>query len=122
MIISTSSHSVLLTAEIDEFVHDTVRATLYRFQDRIDSVDVSLKDVNGPKGGVDKVASLRVHLRRGGQVITETEGENLYAAVRLGARKARRAVNRRLRKSAGFDRHRLSDSLPRGGALSMSSA
>lgn len=122
MIISVSSHSISLTQDVEEFVHYAASAALRRFKYNVDSVDVHLKDVNGPKGGVDKTSTFRVHLRGGGQLVVEASGESLHAAVHRGAKRARRVVRRHLKKSIRFDRQRLSDTLPRGGALSISSA
>ena len=59
MIISTSSHNILLFNELDDFVVDTMTRTLERLADDVLSVDVFLKDINGPKGGVDKQVIVR---------------------------------------------------------------
>ena len=89
MIISTSSHNILLLA------------------DYVISVDVFLKAVNGPKGGVDKQVVMRVHLRNRKHLVVETAHESLQAAVRLGAKCAKRAVRRSLRKSRRIEKYRM---------------
>jgi hypothetical protein len=107
MIISTSSHNILLSSELDRFVDATMRQALERLSEDILSIDVFLKDVNGPKGGVDKQVIVRLHLGNRRQLAIETEGENLRAAVRLSAKRAKRAVRRSLGKSRRFDKLRL---------------
>ena len=104
MIISTSSHNILLFNELDDFVVDTMTKTLERLADDVLSVDVFLKDVNGPKGGVDKQVIVRAHLRNRQQLAVETVDENLYAAIKSGAKRMKRAVRRSLEKSRRIER------------------
>ena len=108
MIISTSSHNIQLSRELDEFVNSTLRNSLERLADDVVSVDVFLQDLNGPKGGVDKQAVIRIHLRGRREVAIETVHENLAAAIRVGAKRAKRAVRRSLRKARRIERFRIS--------------
>ena len=108
MIISTSSHNIRLSRELDEFVSSTLRSSLERLADDVVSVDVFLQDLNGPKGGIDKQAVIRIHLRGRREVAIETVHENLGAAIRVGAKRAKRAVRRSLRKARRIERFRIS--------------
>ena len=108
MIISTSSHNIQLSRELDEFVSSTLQGSLERLADDVVSVDVFLQDLNGPKGGVDKQAVIRIHLRGRREVAIETVHENLAAAIRVGAKRAKRAVRRSLRKARRIERYRIS--------------
>ena len=107
MIISTSSHNIQLSRELDNFVTTTMRGSLERLADDIVSVDVFLKDLNGPKGGVDKQAVIRVHLRQRRDIAIDTVHENLGAAIRIGAKRAKRAVRRSLRKARRIEKFRI---------------
>ncbi len=69
---------------------------LSRFRESIVDVHVYLKDVNGPKGGIDKAALVKIDLGNQQSVVVETESSNLLAAIGLSARRARRAVRRSL--------------------------
>ena len=115
MIISTSSHNIQLSRELDEFVSSTLQGSLERLADDVVSVDVFLKDLNGPKGGIDKQAVIRIHMRGRREIAIETAHENLAAAIRIGAKRAKRAVRRSLRKARRIEKFRISrrlDSLP----------
>lgn len=115
MIISTSSHTILLSSELDQFVAATMQRALERLSEDILSIDVFLKDVNGPKGGVDKQVIVRLHLSNRQHLTIETEGESLYATVRRSAKRAKRAVRRSIGKSRQFEKLRLHERLdPRG--------
>ena len=111
MIISTSSHNIQLTPELDGFVATTMRGALERQADDVVSVDVFLKDLNGPKGGVDKQVLIRIHLRQRREVTIETVHENLRAAVRVGSKRARRAVLKALRKARRIEKFRINGRL-----------
>jgi putative sigma-54 modulation protein len=111
LIISTSSHNVLMTSDLDDFVVRTLYAGLDRLSDKVLSVDVFMKDINGPKGGVDKQVVVRMHLRNGRQLVVEAVADNLRSAVRQSTRRAKRAVNRSLRKSRRIEKLRVATRL-----------
>lgn len=104
MNISSRAQGFELSAAIDTFVRDEIRSTLDRFSDEIVSVDVFMKDTNGPKGGVDKQVLVRIQMRGRQQIALQTTSEDLYAAVRVSSKRAKRAVRRSLRKGRRFER------------------
>jgi ribosome-associated translation inhibitor RaiA len=59
---------------------------------------VRLRDVNGPRGGVDMGCRVVVWLRGRKAVIVDAVDRDLYAAVDLAAAKLREAVRRRLKR------------------------
>lgn len=107
MNITTQSQGFEMSSNIDRFVRKSVTAALQRFAENVVSVDVYLKDANGPKGGVDKHALIRVRLVSRQEVAVETRHEHVLAAVKSGSSRVRRAVRRHLRKSRRIDRKRL---------------
>jgi ribosomal subunit interface protein len=92
------------TEAIKVFVQDELNLAFDRFRDQVVSIDVFMKDINGPKGGIDKQALIRVRLRNRQRIALETTSENLYGAIKTGIRKSKRAVRRSLRKSQHIDR------------------
>lgn len=96
-----------LSQAIDAFVRDELRAALQRFGEDIMTIDVYLKDTNGPKGGVDKLALVRVRLRSGQLIALETVRADLYAAIKVSVKRAKRAVRRNLKKFRRLERRRL---------------
>ena len=105
MDINVSTHGIRIDAGTESFVREQIRAALRPFEEQVVAVDAFLKDINGPKGGVDKQALVRVRLRNRQVIATEIARTGLRAAVVVSARKARRAVRRSLKKSQ--QRHRL---------------
>ncbi|MCB1907301.1 MAG: HPF/RaiA family ribosome-associated protein [Rhodocyclaceae bacterium] len=91
-----------LTAALRRHVERRVLFALSRYRDRISSVDVRLRDDNGPRGGVDKCC--RVHLRLGGMpdIVVEDREEDLYLAVSRSASRAGLALGRQLGRIRGI--------------------
>ena len=119
MNITSRAQGFELSSAIDTFVRDEVRSALERFTEEIVSVDVFMKDTNGPKGGVDKQVVMRVQMRGRQQITLQTTREDLYAAARISIKRAKRAVRRNLRKARRFEklslRRLVVDSLGREG-------
>jgi len=111
MNITTRAQDFEMSQAIDQFVRDQIRAALSRLSEDIIAVDVFMKDSNGPKGGIDKQALIRVRLRNRHVVALETEHENLYAAVRKGVKRTKRAIQRHLRKSQRIQKQRMREYL-----------
>lgn len=87
-------------------VPDRLQLTLGRFDGEILAADVFLRDLNGPKGGRDKHALVRLRLRRGGLITAESTRSDLYAAIATAARRARRGVKRVLKKAQRLEKRR----------------
>ena len=119
MNISSRAQGFELSSAIDRFVRDEIRSSLERYTEDVISVDVFMKDTNGPKGGIDKQVVLRIQLRGRQQITLQTTREDLYAAVRITIKRAKRAVRRSVRKARRFEKLTLrrlaADSLGREG-------
>lgn len=117
MRIYTRTHGFELTAEIDAHVRKHLARNLARAEKHIIAVDVSLGDVNGPKGGADKKAMVCVRLTSRLVVRLEVVHADLYAAIALASRKAKRAVKRTLRKHKRIEKSDLRELRQTGGAF-----
>ena len=116
MLIQSQSQGLEMTAAIDRFAERSLRNALERLAEHVVAVDLYLKDANGPKGGVDKQALIRVRLRSRQEVAVETQHENLHGAIKKGARRTARAVRRQLRKSQRIEKRRVAEHLSDDGA------
>ena len=68
MNITTTTQNFDSSVALDTFVRSRLRNALTRLDADIIAIDVFMKDVNGPKGGVDKQALIRVQLRKSRQI------------------------------------------------------
>ncbi|MCK6457289.1 MAG: HPF/RaiA family ribosome-associated protein [Phycisphaerae bacterium] len=87
---------VLLDDAARLHVERKLEYALNRFEKRITQVTVRLADVNGPRGGVDKICAIEVTVRPRGLVHVEERGDDLHAVIATAADKAGRAVRREL--------------------------
>lgn len=94
-------------------VTDPIKAHLSRrlslaigqFDRNITKVNVFLKDINGAgKGGEDKNVLVEIHLRAQAPLVVEETSNDLYMAISIAARKARRALKRTMHRLRRFDR------------------
>lgn len=111
MNITTRAQDFEMSSAIDQFVRNEAGTTLERFSEYVIAVDVFMKDANGPKGGIDKQVLIHVRLRNRQTVTVETEHENLYAAIKVGTKRTKRAVRRHLRKSGRIQKRRMRNRL-----------
>ena len=109
MNITTTTQGFELSSAIDAFVRNRLHVALKRLCASVVAIDVFAKDINGPKGGVDKQVLIRVQLPNRQLVTIETAHENLYAAIEKGAKRTKRAVRRQLRKARHIEKQRLRD-------------
>lgn len=78
---------------------------LNRFEDSIGSITVTLADVNGPRGGVDKQCRIRISLVGDRKpIIAESLQDSLRAAITVAADSASRLVARRVDRSRSIQR------------------
>ncbi len=96
-----------LTSAIDTHVKKQLGRDLRGSQNNIIAVDVFLSDINGPKGGIDKKASVCVQMTQRLSVRFEATHDDLYRAVTAASHKAKQSVKRTLRKHKRIERREL---------------
>jgi putative sigma-54 modulation protein len=96
MKIHVRSLAVPLTDDLAALIERRVRYGLTRFAASVQDVHVTLDDVNGPRGGLDKVCRIRVHTGRRRRCIVDQRASSIEAAVSSAAARAARAVAREL--------------------------
>jgi ribosomal subunit interface protein len=82
-----------------EHAERRVESAIRRFGDRIVAVQIRLADLNGPRGGIDKLCRIQVH-GRGLNIVVEDKDIDAFVAVDRAAHRLRRALDRRLESGA----------------------
>ena len=108
------------TSAIERFARDQIESGLRSFSDIVVSADVFMKDINGPKGGLDKQVLIRTRLRTSQVVTVECTRANLYSAIAAAARSSKRTVRRTLRRLHRRERLRIRE-LRYGGYVNVNS-
>ncbi len=94
------------SAAVRAYVERRLHFSLGRFSQRVERAMVHLQDVNGPRGGEDKLCRIEVRLRPGGSVFVEESGSAVLAAVAGAAERVGRAVSRAVERRREMGRFR----------------
>lgn len=98
MKIHVRSRLVVVGDEARAHIERRLASSLDRFADRVQRVTVSLLDVNGPRGGEDKLCRIEARLRPTGTVFVEEAGADLLTVVDRAADRVGEAVSRALKR------------------------
>jgi hypothetical protein len=69
-----------------------------RFSHAIRNVDIGLTDVNGPRGGVDKVCRVQLRIEPRGAIVVRSSGANCLQAAKGAFEKVKGTLSRALQK------------------------
>lgn len=94
MRLSIRARGLELSEELRDHVMRRIFSALSRVSPLLHRVDVTLEDVNGPKGGVDKVCRVRARGPGLREVIIEARDSDVTVAVDLASNRAGRTVLR----------------------------
>src|SRR4051794_16441718 len=89
---------VEVTEGLRDHIVERLRLALGRFAGYIGEVRVYLRDVNGPRGGADKVCRVVVEVPRSGRVVVAGAEVDIFDAIARTANRARFAVRRRVKR------------------------
>ena len=88
--------------ELDEdqkqYIRQTLGMKLGKFASSIERVSVRLKDVNGPRGGVDQLCRIKVVLSGLPSIVLQSQAGSLRDAINGALTGAERAVRRRVQR------------------------
>ncbi|MCX7276874.1 MAG: HPF/RaiA family ribosome-associated protein [Burkholderiales bacterium] len=85
--------------DLGEASEQRLRFALRRLAWLVDTVRVSYRDANGPRGGVDKQCQVQLHLRSRGNIVVKTTADDWYAALHAAIRRAVSRVVKHLQQS-----------------------
>ncbi len=96
MIIQVNTSSVQPSQAILDRVNKVVNRALRFAKDRVTRVEVYLRDVNGPRSGVDKRCLIEARIGGLKPVMVEHASSDLYEAISAASSKLHRRVDRTL--------------------------
>ena len=100
------SLSEKLPETIRESIDRQFQFALSRFESRIDTIQLTMRDNNGPRGGMDQECRVLVHLNDGTDITVCDVQTSLMVAVAKVVDRVAYAVMRRIEKKRGFARVR----------------
>lgn len=96
MLVNIQSRHFSLSVALSKYVKSKIQIMLSRYESKIISINVSLFDINGPKGGEDKCCKIIIKINGYSSIVVQETAEDLYDAINSCSRRARRAVKRQL--------------------------
>lgn len=94
MFLNVISRGVVLTDSMRHALQRKLEFALDRFGDRLERVDVTVEDLNGPRGGVDKRVRLLLSGPAQRGVVIEARGDNVMAVASTAVERAAHVVSR----------------------------
>lgn len=93
---------IVMTPEALAEAHRRVTVSLARISPWIRSVDIRLADINGPKGGADKLCRVRIRGRSMPSVVVEHVGTDVLAALAFAVERAEQTIVRKMARRRSF--------------------
>lgn len=107
MKIDVRCEGVAPSERLHTHVQRRLGAALDRFRDRVQWVRVWLKDVNGPRGGADKVCVVQLRVKGASDIILQEREVSAQTAFDRAAARAMQALVRQLDRRRRPDRRRV---------------
>ena len=87
-----------IDADYRAYLRSKLGTMLGKFAHAIERVSVRIKDVNGPRGGVDKICRIKVALSGLPSVVVEQQHASLQLAIDGALRRTERAVRQSVQR------------------------
>jgi putative sigma-54 modulation protein len=100
-----------LTEELRKAVEKIVTFAVDRYQTQVGKVSVYLADLNGPKGGVDKLCQITAKLSRGRPVLILERGSKILTTVNRAARRLGHRIGRNVQRQKRPDSQKFRESI-----------
>jgi putative sigma-54 modulation protein len=104
MRITVRTHDLDWNEKLQKKVERSIEFAVDRHRDRIDRIAVCLADLNGPRGGVDKLCQMTAEVRGIGTLHISENGSDVTAVAGRAARRLgfriRRSIERRRGRGA----------------------
>jgi len=98
MTISIRVRGIEWTDELHKEVERSVAFAVDRYQTHVNHVSVYLVDLNGPKGGADKLCQMTAKLRSGDRVFILEKGSAIVPTVNSAVDRLRYRIGRGIRR------------------------
>ena len=86
------------------FIEEKIKFALSRYGQRIRVIEISLKDINGPRGGVDKQCVIKMKINQFKTLVVDDISADGYEAITACTQKAKRRIERHFGRSRSQQR------------------
>ena len=99
MHIKINARDFTLTPALQQFIDEKVKFALSRYNQRIRVAEITLKDVNGPRGGIDKKCAIKMKLNQFKTLVVEDISDDAYEAIHACCQRAKRRIERHFNRA-----------------------
>ena len=108
MEIAVRARDIVWNEDLQDRVERSIEFAVDRHKSRIPRISVHVSDVNGPRGGVDKLCQITADVRGAQPVMILEKGVDVLAVINRAVRRLRYRIGRRVHREriAGAPEHR----------------
>lgn len=99
MKVSVRPRGIEWSDELKKQVKRSIAFAVDRHSARVTHISIYLADVNGPRGGVDKLCQITADLKRSTPILILEKGDDLLATVNRAARRLSYRIGRTIQRS-----------------------
>ena len=88
-----------------DFIEVRANDSIERFEEHIDRCTVTIRDVNGPRRGIDMTCQISINMGSMGTVVVHTTADGVYRSLNRCLEQAVRGIQRRLTRRRDRRQH-----------------
>jgi putative sigma-54 modulation protein len=92
------ARGTILNDRLRSYVERRLRLATGRFEKQLGDITVHLEDVNGHRGGIDKICVITAEVPFAGKVVVEERGEGFMGVAFRAAHRLRDSVKKRIKR------------------------
>ncbi len=96
MIIKLYSRGISPSGDLNKYAEAKIRLALGLFETRIRRAEIFLTDVNGPKGGEDKLCKIKVKVDGLSDILIHEKSSDIYDSINICTHRLKRVTLRNL--------------------------
>ena len=94
-----------LTEGLHNFIKERFRSAVARVESQILRIDITLVDINGPKGGKDKRCKAKISLKGRPAIIVQETCHDMYESISRCGNRSKRSILRKSEKIKKLLKH-----------------
>lgn len=98
MRITINDKQKILGNQAIQKTEEKVSAAFSKFGHHILSIEITVEDINGPRGGVDQECRIRINMRKSDDIVASIKDASLSQAISRCVDRAQRSVIRKIQR------------------------
>ncbi len=99
MLVKITGRNFTATEDIRSHIEHRLNFATQKFEEKISQISIRIRDINGPKGGVDKECHIHLRLKGMPSIIIKQSATNIYTAVDLATDRLAQTISRKIART-----------------------